>query len=106
MGGRGGGPHPWRAKAARIVPGEGHEQSWIPAFAGMTGGWARFIAPLQKTYPCEGPHPPAPSPTFGEGEWIPVPYGRAGRVVRFDIRGSRRWPGHRWPGEEHPWLSA
>ena len=32
----------------------GYEWPWIAASAAMTGGRARFIAPLQKTYPCQG----------------------------------------------------
>ena len=64
-----------RAKAARKAPGEGHEQPWIAAYAAMTGGWARFIAPLQKNLPLSGPgtgHRTNAGPPRHMPRWIPA----------------------------------
>ena len=43
----------WRARTG------GHAWAWIAAYAAMTGGWARSIAPLQKNLPLSAYGPPA-----------------------------------------------
>ena len=56
----------------RLCRGGGYAWAWIAAYAAMTGGWARFIAPLQKNLPLSG--------RLGEGHGMPCPYGAGGSV--------------------------
>ena len=34
----------------RLCRGGGYAWAWIAAYAGMTGAWARFIAPLRRRW--------------------------------------------------------
>ena len=50
------------------------EGAWIPACAGMTSRWARFIAPLHQKPPLWAYSPPA---SRGDGRSVLHPYGLA-----------------------------